>query len=132
MDTSSVQYILRPKDIKKAASLFELSEEEIAKFNSLKLLNTQYIRLCLMRADYERLTNGLHYLEKSDTRYRYPEVMKAIAKEYGTNAKAVSRAIHEGDNAMYFCQKCGCRIKKEQYIRGGGLCSNCLADLIDL
>lgn len=130
MDTSMVQYILRPKDIQKAASLFELSQEEISKLNSLRILNTQYIRACLMRADFERLTNGLHYLEKADTRYRYPEVLKAIAKEYGTSIKAVSRILHAGNSTMFFCNRCGKRIGKEEYIRGNGICSNCLADTL--
>lgn len=132
MDTSSVQYTLRPKDIQKASSLLELPIEQLQHFNSLKLLNTAYIRSLLMRADFERLTSGLHLLEKDNRRYRYPEVIKAIAREYGLGPKAVASILHGNDEQIYFCAKCGIRITYRGYKERGGLCSNCYADTLEL
>ena len=132
MDTSMVQYSLREKDIKKAACLLELPEEELKKFNTMKLLNTAYIRALLMRGDYEKLTSGLHYLESHDKRYRYPEVIKAIAHEYGVSPKTVSSVLHGHNEQVYFCSRCGIRITKQGARERGGLCSNCYADTMGL
>lgn len=131
MDTSSVQYTLRPKDLQKASSLLEIPLEQLQHFNSLKLLNTAYIRSLLMRADFERLTNGLHYLEKCDKKYRYPEVIKALAREYGITSKAVANILHGQDETIYFCSKCGIRITTQGYRNRGGLCPNCYADTLE-
>lgn len=128
MDTSSVQYVLRPKDIKKASSLLEIPEEELEKFNSLRLLNTNYIRSLLMRADFEKLTNGLHFLEHFDNKYRYPEVIKALAREYNIGPKAVASILHGKDEKMFFCTHCGRRISQQSYRDRGGLCAECYAD----
>lgn len=128
MNTDSVQCILREKDIRKAASLLELPEEQLEHFNSLRLLNVTYIRALLMRADFEQLTNGLHYLKKCDSKYRYPEVIKAIAREYSTTPRAVSHILSGHDEKMYFCTRCGVRISRQGYQDRGGLCANCLAD----
>lgn len=132
MDTSSVQYTLRPKDIMKASSLLEIPIEQLQHFNSLKLLNTSYIRSLLMRADFERLTNGLHYLQAADRKYRYPEVIKAIAREYGLGPKAVSNILHGNDEKIYFCSRCGIRITSQGARDRGGLCPNCYADTLEL
>lgn len=131
MDTSTVQYSLRPKDIQKASSLLEIPQEQLQHFNGLKLLNTAYIRSLLMRADFERLTNGLHYLGRCDNKYRYPEVIKALAREYGIGPKAVSAILHGNDEQIFFCSKCGVRITSQGARNRGGLCSNCYADALE-
>jgi hypothetical protein len=131
MDTSSVQYTLRPKDLQKASSLLELPLEQLQHYNSLKLLNVAYIRSLLMRADFEKLTNGLHYLEKNDKKYNYPEVVKALAREYGIGAKAVAQILHGKDESIHFCSKCGIRITAQGARNRGGLCSNCYSDSLD-
>lgn len=128
MDTSSVQYTLRPKDIKKTASLLELSIEELEKFNALRLLNVTYIRSLLMRADFEQLTNGLHYLEKCDNKYRYPEVVKALAREYNISPKAVAAVLHGKNEKIFFCTRCGKRISQQAYRDRSGLCADCYAE----
>lgn len=132
MDTSTVQYTLRPKDIQKASSLLEVPQEQLAHFNSLKLLNTTYIRSLLIRADFERLTNGLHFLEHCDRRYRYPEVIKAIAREYGIGPKAVASILHGNDEVIHFCSKCGIRITAQGARNRGGLCQNCYSETLEL
>lgn len=131
MDTSTVQYSLRAKDIQKAASLLEIPQEQLQHLNGLKLLNTTYIRSLLMRADFERLTNGLHCLERDNKKYRYPEVVNALAREYGISPKAVSAILHGNDEQVYFCSKCGVRITKQGAQNRGGLCSNCYADALE-
>lgn len=131
MDTSTVQYSLRPKDIQKASSLLEIPQEQLQHLNGLKLLNTTYIRSLLMRADFERLTNGLHCLERYDKKYRYPEVIKALAREYGIGNKAVAAILHGSDEQIYFCSKCGIRISAQGARNRGGLCSNCYADTLE-
>lgn len=132
MDTSSVQYTLRPRDIEKASSLLELPMEELQHLNALRLLNTTYIRALLMRADYERLTDGLHFLEKADRRYRYLAAEKAIAREYGIGPKEASSIIHGKDESIYFCKQCGIRISPAGYRDRNGLCKNCYIDSLGL
>lgn len=85
-----------------------------------------------MRADFERLTNGLHYLEKADRKYRYPEVVKAIGREYGIGPKTVATILHGHDEKIYFCSRCGVRITAQGYRDRGGLCTNCYADTLEL
>lgn len=131
MDTSSVQFTLRPKDLQKASSLLELPLEELQHLNSLKILNASYIRSLLMRADFEQLTNGLHYLEKNDKKYNYPEVIKALAREYGIGPKAVTHILHGKDEELYFCSRCGIRITAQGARNRGGLCSNCYSDSLE-
>ena len=56
----SIKYTLRPKDIEKASDLLSLDKALIERLNSQRLLDTTYIRNLIIRADYERLTSGLH------------------------------------------------------------------------
>jgi DNA-directed RNA polymerase subunit RPC12/RpoP len=131
MDTSSVQYTLRTKDLQKASSLLELPLEQLQHFNNLKLLNVVYIRSLLMRADFERLTNGLHYLSKGDKKYNFPEVVKALAREYGVSTKSVAHTLSKKDESIYFCAKCGIRITASGMRDRGGLCPNCYSDTLE-
>ena len=117
MDTSSVQYILRPKDIEKAAELFGYDQALLKQFNDQRLLNTTYIRALLIRLDFERLTSGLHWLEHDDKNYAYPEIMKALAKNYGITVKSVQQILHGGNDSMFFCSRCGVRISKSTWSR---------------
>lgn len=130
MDTSSVQYILRPKDVQKVASLLNMPQETILHFNELRLLNTSYIRSLLMRADFERLTYGVHRLGEEDRVYLYPEVVKAIAQEYGISAKECSKILHGRDEEIFFCSKCGIRIPRKNMKSKQGMCSNCYVDTL--
>jgi len=132
MDTSSVQYTLRQKDIEKAAELFGYDQAIFKQFNDQRLLNVEYIRALLIRMDFERLTSGLHWLEHNDTKYAYPEVMKALARNYGVTVKVIQQTLHGKNEAIVFCSKCGIRISRQVAKRTGGLCSNCYADTIDI
>ena len=58
--SDSVQFNLRPKDLEKASELLGIELAILERFNSQRLLNVTYIRSLLIRADYERLTSGLH------------------------------------------------------------------------
>ena len=132
MDTSSVQYTLREKDIEKTAELFGYDQAIIKQLNDQRLLNTVYIRSLLIRMDFERMTSGLHWLEHNDKDYSYPEIMRALAKNYGVSVKAIQQTLHGHSGAIFFCSKCGIRVPRETYKRTGGLCSQCFADTIDI
>lgn len=132
MDTSSVRYTLRPKDIEKAAELFGYDQAIFKQFNDQRLLNTQYIRALLIRMDYERLTSGLHWLEEDSKDYAFPEIMRALAHNYGMSIAAIKKTLNGHSESIFFCTRCGIRISKNIYRRTGGLCSNCYADTIDI
>ncbi len=74
--TDSVQFTLRPKDLEKASDMFGIDIAVLERFNAQRLLNVTYIRNLLIRADYERLTSGLHWLEHQDKKYNFPEVLE--------------------------------------------------------
>lgn len=128
----SVQYTLRPKDIDKASELLQIDRMTLERFNSQRLLNVEYIRNLLIRADYERLTSGLHWLEQQDKKYNFPEVLKAIGREYNLNKETLNHILHGKNESILFCTKCGVRISKQCHTRTGGLCSNCFADTLEL
>lgn len=128
----SVLFTLRPKDLEKASDMFGLDLALLERLNSQRLLNTTYIRSLLIRADYERLTSGLHWLEHQDKKYSFSEVLRAISHEYNINVKAVKKILQGNNKSIHFCSRCGIRITKPVYLNKGGLCSNCLADTIEL
>jgi len=128
----SVKYTLRPKDLDKASELFQIERAMLERMNSQRLLNTEYIRNVLIRADYERLTSGLHWLEHQDKKYRFPEVMRALQREYQINKDALNKVLHGKNEAVLFCSRCGIRISRQCYNRTKGLCSNCFADTLEL
>lgn len=128
----SVQYNLRPKDLDKASELFQIDKAILERMNSQRLLNVEYIRNLLIRADYERLTSGLHWLEHQDKKYNFPEVMRALQHEYNINKKVLLNVLHGKNEAILFCSRCGIRISKPVHSRTGGLCSNCFADTLEL
>lgn len=132
MDTSSVQYTLRPKDIEKAAELFGYDQAIFKQFNDQRLLNTVYIRALLIRMDFERMASGLHWLEHHDKNYSYPEIMKALAKNYGVSMKVIKQTVNGHSSTIHFCSKCGIRVTGDVYRRTGGLCSSCFAETIDI
>lgn len=127
----TVMYTLRPKDLKKASELFGIDMATLERLNSQRLLDTTYIRNLLIRADYERLTSGLHWLEHQDKTYNFPEVMRALSREYNISKDNLQRALHGRNESIVFCKRCGIRISRQCYKRTGGLCSNCFADQLD-
>lgn len=128
----SVQMILRPKDLEKASDLFGIELALLERLNSQRLLNTVYIRNLLVRADYERLTSGLHWLEHQDKNYNFPEVLRALRLEYNISKKILTQILHGKNESLVFCNKCGTRITKQCYNRTNGLCSNCFAETLEL
>lgn len=83
-----------------------------------------------MRADYERLTNGIHRFGEKERELRYPEVIKAISVEYGVPTQDVVSILHGKNEEVYFCSHCGVRIPKRNIKAKDGLCSNCYVDTI--
>ncbi|WP_455623131.1 hypothetical protein [Parabacteroides sp.] len=130
--SDSVQFNLRPKDLEKASELLGIELAILERFNSQRLLNTTYIRSLLIRADYERLTSGLHWLEHQDKNYNFPEVMRALQREYNISKANLNKILHGRNESILFCNRCGIRITKKCYERTNGLCSNCFADDLEL
>lgn len=128
----SVQFTLRPKDIEKASDMFGIDQAILERLNAQRLLNATYIRNLLIRADYERLTSGLHWLEHQDKNYRFPEVLKALQREYNVSKSTLSNILHGKNESVVFCNRCGIRITKQCYNRTNGLCSNCFAETLEL
>lgn len=128
----SVQFNLRPKDLEKASEMFGIELAVLDRLNSQRLLNATYIRNLLIRADYERLTSGLHWLEHQDKNYNFPEVMRALQREYNVSKPNLSKILHGKNESILFCNRCGIRISKKCYDRTDGLCSNCYADTLEL
>lgn len=128
----TVQYTLRPKDLQKASDLFGIDMAILERLNSQRLLNATYIRNLLVRADYERLTSGLHWLEHQDKNYKFPEVIRALRREYNLSKENLKHILHGKNESLIFCNRCGIRITKACYNRTGGLCSNCFADTLEL
>ncbi len=126
------QYTLRPKDIQKASEIFGVDEATLIQMNDRMLLNTDFIRSVLIKADFERLTSGLHWLENNDKKYNYPEVQKALQREYNIESKVLQQILYGKNTKIVFCKKCGVRISKKTYERTDGLCSNCFAETLDL
>lgn len=127
-----VLYTLRPKDLEKASDMFGIELAILERLNSQRLLNAVYIRNLLMRADYERLTSGLHWLEHQDKNYNFPEVQRAISREYNVSLSYIKNILHGRNTSLCFCSQCGIRIPKSTHLRTGGLCSNCLADTLEI
>ncbi len=128
----TVQYTLRPKDLEKSSELFNIDLAILERLNSQRLLNTTYIRNILIRADYERLTSGLHWLEHQDKKYNFPEVMRALQHEYNISKSNLTKILHGRNESILFCSRCGIRISMACHKRTGGLCSNCYADAMEL
>lgn len=128
----TVQFTLRPKDLQKASELFGIELAMLERLNAQRLLNATYIRNLLIRADYERLTSGLHWLENKEKKYKFPEVMRALRLEYNISASNLKSILHGRNEAIIFCNRCGIRIHKTTYNRTNGLCSNCYADTLVL
>lgn len=128
----TVQFILRQKDLEKASELFGIEIVTLERLNSQRLLNSTYIRNLLIRADYERLTSGLHWLEHQDKNYKFPEVMRALQREYNISKDTLAKILHGKKESLIFCNRCGIRITKKCYDRTNGLCSNCFADTMEI
>lgn len=128
----TVQWTLRPKDLTKASELFGIELALLERLNSQRLLNATYIRNLLIRADYERLTSGLHWLEHQDKKYNFPEVMRALQHEYNISKKTLQSILHGKNKSILFCNRCGISISKKTYERTNGFCSNCFADTLEL
>lgn len=132
-EAERIELILRDKDIKKAANLLGIEEFVLKRLNDQRLLNAPYIRDTLIRSDYERLTRGLTYLVDQENEYTFPEIKKALCKEYSIKMNALNVILHGRQNGnMIFCKKCGFRISPKTANRTGGLCSSCFADTLDL
>lgn len=128
----TIQWTLRPKDLEKASEMFGIEQALLERLNSQRLLNATYIRNLLIRADYERLTSGLHWLEHQDKKYNFPEVMRALQHEYNLGKKDLQSILHGKNKSLLFCSRCGLKISKSVFNRTNGLCSNCFADTMEL
>lgn len=133
MAASKIMYVLREKDIKKASVLFGVDEVSLRVLNEKRLLNAEYIRNCLIRNDFKKLTNGLELLSSVNKAYTYPEATAAVCNEYGISKKAFSQIYNSKINAgMVFCTKCGKRVTRQQFEKTNGLCEDCFAMSIGL
>lgn len=128
----TVQFTLRSKDLVKASEMFGVELALLERLNAQRLLNATYIRNILIRADYERLTSGLHWLEYQDKKYNFPEVMRALQHEYNVSLANLKKILHGKNESILFCCRCGIRISKTTFNRTNGLCSNCFADTLEL
>ncbi len=128
----TVKFTLRPKDLEKASDMFGIEIATLERLNAQRLLNATYIRNLLIRADYERLTSGLHWLEHQDKTYNFPEVLRALSREYNISQQNLKDILHGRNESLLFCNRCGKRIGKSQYNRTKGFCSNCFADTLEL
>lgn len=128
----SVQFTLRPKDIQKASDMFGIEIAILERLNSQRLLNATYIRNLLIRGDYERLTSGLHWLEHQDKNYNFPEVMRALQREYNISKSNLMQILHGRNESILFCSRCGIRITRKCHERTNGMCSNCFAETLEL
>lgn len=130
---SKIQYVLREKDIEKAAEVCGVDVTSLRVFNDKRLLNVEYIRDKLIKHDYKKLTNGLRFLVDENRTYTFPEVAAAICGNYNISKKAFNQIINSKINeGAVFCQRCGIRVSKQQYKKTNGLCENCFAATIDL
>lgn len=130
---SKIQYILREKDIEKAAEVFGVDSTSLRTFNDKRMLNVEYLRDQLIKYDYRKLTNGLRFLVDENKTYTYPEVAATICNEYNISKKAFNQIVNSRINSgAVFCKRCGIRVSKQQYTRTNGLCENCFALTIDL
>lgn len=128
----TVQFTLRPKDLEKASDLLGIDLAILDRLNAQRILNATYIRNLLIRADYERLTSGLHWLEHQDQKYNFPEVIRALSREYNISQASIRDILHGRNESLLFCNRCGKRIGKSVYNRTKGLCSNCFSDKMEL
>ena len=127
-----IQNILRDKDIKKASNLLGIDELTLKRLNDQRLLNSEYIRDLIIRSDYEKLVRGLRYLIDQENAYTFPEIKKALTKEYSVSMQTLNNILHGRTNAnMHFCKKCGFRISAKTALRTGGLCSACFSDTLE-
>lgn len=130
---SKITYILREKDIKKASVLFNIDEASLRVMNERRILNAEYIRECLIKNDFKKLTNGLELLASENKTYAYPEAIMAVCNEYGISRKAFSKLYNNRVNAgMIFCNRCGKRVSRQQFEKTNGLCEECFALTIGL
>lgn len=128
----SVQMILRPKDLEKASDLFQIDLALLERLNSQRLLNTIYIRNLLVKADYERLTSGLHWLEHENKNYKFPEVQRALKREYRLTDMELKSILVGRQDALFFCKRCGTRVTRKTFTRTAGMCPDCFAETIEL
>lgn len=128
----SVRFTLLDEQIDKASELFGFDKFTLKRLNDQRLLNVEYIRNVLIKADYERLTSGLHWMEHQDKEYRFPEVMMALQRKYKVSPKVLSHILKGKNEAILFCSVCGVRISKIVHKRTGGLCPNCFADTLEI
>lgn len=130
---SKIQFVLREKDIEKAAEVFGVDVVSLRMFNDKRMLNADYIRSRLIKHDYRKLTNGLRFLVDEKKTFTYPEVAAAICNNYNISKKAFNQIVNSKINdGAVFCQRCGIRVSKQQYNKTNGLCENCFAETIDL
>lgn len=128
-----IMYVLREKDIKKASVLFGIDEISLRTLNEKRLLNAEYIRECLIKNDFKKLTSGLELLAKDSKTYAYPEAIAAVCNEYGIAKSEFPKIYNSRINKhMLFCTKCGKRVTKVEYDKTNGLCGDCFALTIGL
>ena len=128
-----IEYVLRDQDILKASKVFGVDPVELKKMNDLRLLNTLYMRDQLIIYDYSELMRGCRILVRNHRAYTIPEVMKAIANEWGISVQTLDKILHGTQNKkMFFCKGCGVRIPRKTAERTNGLCSSCFADTLEI
>ena len=132
-EAARIKYNLTEKQLLKFCDIFGLDLAAVAAVNAISCLNAEYIRDILIRYDYEDLKKGLTYIETIHKSYSYDELKAALAKAYGMPVHEVAKIIRNRTNSdMHFCKKCGKRINKTMLFRTDGLCSDCMANTLDL
>lgn len=123
------QYTLREKDIQKASDLLGVEQAILVQMNNRNLLNNDYIRSLIIRADYERLMSGLHYIDdKTKAPLTTERIYSVLMSEYNIDSTALRRIIGRKFESSCFCNRCGVRMDQRSYDMYGGVCKNCAMD----
>jgi hypothetical protein len=114
---------LRPKDIEKLSGIIKIPIADLARMSAMHILNEGAIIDLLIRYDFRKT--------RKNKNYTAGQITFALMDEYKVSSGKVDMAVHAKTNKRCYCDKCGLKVRKPEYIRNKGVCDKCVAKSIE-
>lgn len=119
-----LQIQLTDKEFQKIAAKTGVSQYDLQKLYSMGMLRERGMQDVLIRYDYYKI--------RSLGKYKPSQIISRLMMFYHVSRDAVAGAVYNRAKTQYYCENCGKLLKKSEYKKNDGLCSDCVTKSIEL
>lgn len=124
MANNTIKIQLTEREFNKLSEEVGVSRYDLERLYSIGLLHNNVVLDFLIRHDF-------HWIKRKG-KYKTAQVVTRLAMFYNVSKNRVYNAIHNKNVPSHYCQECGRLIRKWEFDKNEGLCSECVIKSIEI